>query len=306
MSGNTESTSNSIKFAPMPMSALLANLMSLSNAADSPDSSFSSADDSDNSFGETVKKKPSPVKKINKDFFTPTVKPKPKTIKAFVSEKKITYNEHDKENVSENWAPINSYPTKDNNIPTNIQSAHKNICSTINPNSEAKQRSIFMSQNNARTQSSTIKKTPEICKVPNSGQKLKSATPKIKSGIRKYTPGSAKHSHKKTPQKALIQNRDRVRCELFTQKPPKAELQCPPPRAEPTPIPTPVPETPVNRKAMPASYVATPSYPQGVHNNSSKILFKTTSIKDKKYMFIKKLGTGGSSEVYKVSLNYFN
>ena len=321
MSGNTESTSNSIKFAPMPMSALLANLMPFKNAADSPDASFSSADDSDNSFsGETVSKKPSPSKKISKDFFTPNVKPKPKDIKAFASEKKFVYNEHDKENNShqDSWIPHQTYPAKENH--SSVQSSHKNVSSNaytnseaksnaypsseaksnVYPNSEAKKRSVLMQQNNSnsRSQNSCIKRTPEVPKIPNSGQKLKSATPKIKSGIRRFTPGS-KQSQKKTPQKALIQNRDRVRVELFSQNPSKDE--CPPPRAEPAPVVVPVPETPLNRKAMPASYVATPSYPQGVVNNSSKILFKTTSIKDKKYMFIKKLGTGGSSEVYKVS-----
>ncbi|KAJ8734341.1 hypothetical protein PYW07_014892 [Mythimna separata] len=311
MSGNTESTSNSIKFAPMPMSALLANLMPFQNPEQSPDASFSS--DNDDSFSETVAKKPSPAKKINKDYYTPTVKSKPKDIKAFASEKKFVYNEHDKENNShDSWAPHQTYPAKENhnNI---IQSAHKSINTMACPkseakpnadsNSEAKKRSVLMQQNNrnARSQNppSHVKSTPEMAKVPSSSQKLKSATPKIKSGIRKFTPGS-KQSHKKTPQKALTQNRDKVRVELFSEKPSKDEPQCPPPRAEPAPAHVPVPETPLNRKVMPPSYVATPSYPQGVINHSNKVLFKTTCIKDKKYMFIKKLGTGGSSEVYKV------
>jgi hypothetical protein len=123
--------------------------------------------------------------------------------------------------------------------------------------------------------SSTIKRTPDVNNIPNSSQKTKTATPKIKSGIRKFTPGSARKSQKKTPQKAMIQNRDKVRCELFTQNQSKDEV-IPPPRHEPTP--TPVPETPLNRKPMPASYAATPSYPQ-----------------------VPMEGTGGSSEVYKVS-----
>uniref|UniRef100_A0A2A4K664 Protein kinase domain-containing protein n=1 Tax=Heliothis virescens TaxID=7102 RepID=A0A2A4K664_HELVI len=293
MSGNTESTSNSIKFTPMPMSALLANLMPLKHAAETPDSSFSSAGDSDNSFDETVAKKPSPEKKLSKDFFTPNVKQKPKDIKAFASEKKFTHNEHDKENSSDKWVPHQTFPSKENH---HIQSSRNNISSNVYPTSEAKQRVLMPHNNNSRTQNSCIKKTPEAAKVPSSGQKLKSATPKIKSGIRRFTPGSKK----KTPQKALIQNRDRVRVELFTQNPPVDEPQCPPPRPEPAPAPAPVPETPLNKKAMPPSYMATPSYPQGVVSNSSKVLFKTTRIKDKKYMFIKKLGTGGSSEVYKV------
>lgn len=297
MSGNTEPTANSMKFAPMPMSALLANLKPLNN---SPDSSFTSADESDNSFGETVLTKTSPKTKINKEFFTPTVKAPPKDIKAFVSEKKTLRYDHDKENASDNWSSNQTYPAKDRNM---LQSAHKNFNSNVYPSSEQKKRNVLMPQNiiNTKPQNSSIKKTPEAAKVPNSSQKLKSATPKIKSGIRKFTPGSNKQSHKKTPQKALIQNRDKVRCELFTQNPAKDEQQAPQARPEPV-VQAPVPETPMNRKHMPQSYAATPSYPQGVlNNNSSKILFKTTSIKDKKYMFIKKLGTGGSSEVYKVS-----
>lgn len=319
MSGNTESTSNSIKFAPMPMSALLANLMPFKETAESPDDSFSSADNSDNSFGETVAKKPSPVKKNNKDFFTPTAKPKPKDIKEFASEKKFVYNEHDKENnLHDSWVPYQTYADKENhNI---IQSTHKNkssnVCtnleaklsdsysnsevkSNVYPSSEAKKHCVLMAptNSNSRSQSSCNKATPEVGKAPSSSQKLKSATPKMKPGIRRFTPGS-KQSQKKTSQVPVAQNRDRARVKLFTQNP--TTTDCPPPQTEKAPALVPVPETPLNRKAMPASYMATPSYPQGVVNNSSKILFKTTSIKDKKYMFIKKLGTGGSSEVYKV------
>ncbi|CAH2068187.1 unnamed protein product, partial [Iphiclides podalirius] len=150
---------------------------------------------------------------------------------------------------------------------------------------------------------SASKRTPDVSKPPN--QKTKTATPKIKSGIRKYTPGSSRKSQKKAP---ILQNRDKVRCELFSQNPEKSDVPTKPEQMlapapmppAPAPVQVPVPETPLNRKQMPASYAATPSYPQGVIGNSSKILFKTTSIKDKKYMFIKKLGTGGSSEVYKV------
>ncbi|CAB3259282.1 unnamed protein product [Arctia plantaginis] len=299
MSGNRESTSNSIKFAPMPMSALMANLMPLQNSADSRDTSFSSADESDNSFGETVPKRPSPKTKINKEFFTPTVKSLPKDIKAFASEKKFAQNDQDKENSSDNWLVNQTYPAKDKII----QSVNKNIDSNVYPTSEHKKRNLLMPQNNInmKSQNSSTKKTPEAVKLPGSAQKLKSATPKIKSGIRRFTPSSVKQSHKKTPQKAILQNRDRVRCELFTQSQQKDKPPAPPaPRPEPM-VQVPVPETPLNKKPMPASYAATPSYPQGpISNNNSKVLFKTTSIKDKKYMFIKKLGVGGSSEVYKV------
>lgn len=303
MSGNRESTSNSIKFAPMPMSALLANLMPLQNSANSRDTSFSSADESDNSIGETVAKRPSPETKKTKEFFTPRVKPLPKDIKAFASEKKIAYNDQDKENSSENWLVNQTYPAKEKII----QSVHKNENSNVNPSSQHKKRNVLMPQNNIniKSQNACIKKTPEAVKVPNNAQKVKSATPKIKSGIRRFTPSSVKQSHKKTPQKATLQNRDRVRCELFTQNQQKEELPAPaiPPAPRPEPIvQVPAPETPMNKKPMPASYAATPSYPQGPLSNNSKVLFKTTNIKDKKYMFIKKLGVGGSSEVYKVSV----
>ncbi|XP_063394116.1 dual specificity protein kinase TTK-like [Cydia fagiglandana] len=47
------------------------------------------------------------------------------------------------------------------------------------------------------------------------------------------------------------------------------------------------------------SVAATPSQPAGP-KSSAKIQFKTINIKGKKYMVIKKLGAGGSSEVFKV------
>ncbi|XP_059056567.1 dual specificity protein kinase TTK [Achroia grisella] len=298
MGSNTESTSNSIKFAPMPMSALLANLMPLQKT-DSPDASFASDDESDSSCGETVAKKPT-QKNLCKEFRTPNIKSsKFEDIKAFASEKKVPVD-HNKENVHEDWISNRTYPNKDNH---SVKSAQKSATNDVYPSVDNMKRSVLMPHNNnlkvppVMKINSAHKKTPDIIKAPNSVQKTKTATPKIKSGIRKFTPGSGRLSHKKTPQQGLVHNRDKVRCELFTQNPPKEE-PCPPPRQEMVPVP--VPETPINRKQMPASYVATPSYPQGVMGNNSKVLFKTTSIKDKKYMFIKKLGTGGSSEVYKV------
>ncbi|XP_049885506.1 dual specificity protein kinase TTK [Pectinophora gossypiella] len=295
MSGNTESTSNSIKFAPMPMSALLANLMPLQTQQDSPDNSDGSEDESDNSTGKTVAKKPSSPVLIKKEFSTPSLKiSHPKDIKAFASEKKITNHDNNKENSDDIWSSNQTYPSKENII---SQSAHKNVVSNPYPSSEVKKRSVLMAHdNNARLlqsiTNSTHKKTPEAAKPPSSSIKMKTVTPKIKSGIRKFTPGSGRQSSKKTPMNSVIQNRDKVRCELFTKS-----KNDEPARSEAL---VPVPETPMNRKPLPASYAATPSYPQGVVGGNSKILFKTTSIKDKKYMFIKKLGTGGSSEVYKV------
>lgn len=310
MNGNTEPSSNSIKFAPMPMSALLANLEPLQSREDSPDCSFSSGDESDGSFGQTVAKKQSPVSKAdpkchkitNKDFITPNVKSsQPMDVKAFVSEKKPVRYDQDKENTAESWKSHQTYPNKNGYI----QNTPKNVITTQPPSTEVKKRSVLVPHNYVRTQSSAFKKTPEVANVPshipNLVQKTKTPTPKIKTGIRRFTPGSARKSKKKTPQKTLEHNRDRVRCELFTQNQQKDEPPCRPLRPEPMPAPTPVPETPMNRKPMPMSYAATPSYPQGVGGNYSKKLFKTTIIKDKKYMFIKMLGKGGSSEVYKVN-----
>lgn len=292
MSGNTESTSNSIKFAPMPMSALLANLMPLQKESDTPDSSFLSADESDDdSIGETVSKKPSTNNKINRDFYTPVIKPKSKEVKAVVLEKKACVSTDNKENISSSFRSNLTHPTKDSLISQTPKLFPQ-------PTSEVKKRNVLLPFNNSTVKStnSDIKQTPEMIKVQNSAQKNKSSTPGIKSGIRKFTPNSAKKSHKKTPQNSMIPSRDRVRCELFTQnKKDEKSNQI----AQPQPI-IPEPETPLNKKLIPASYAATPSYPQGAVGNNSKILFKTTNIKDKKYMFIKKLGIGGSSEVYKV------
>lgn len=292
MSGNTEPTSNSVKFAPMPMSALLANLMPLTQSQ-SPDDSYTSADDSDDSTGLTVAPKSSPLKPAKKEISTPSCNPtRPKESKACSSEKKVSLNEHNKENSD----PSNqTYPNKQSII---SNSAQRITITNPYPSSEIKKRCALTTHyNNPRVTPSSIsyavKKTPEM-KPPSSTNKMKTGTPKIKSGIRKFTPGSAKNSNKKMPAQNIMQNRDKVRCELFTKKDDPDNkpdnVQCVPP----------APETPVNRKPMPTSYAATPSYPQVPMAGNHKVLFKTTNIKDKKYMFIKKLGVGGSSEVYKV------
>ncbi|XP_026323929.1 serine/threonine-protein kinase MPS1-like isoform X2 [Hyposmocoma kahamanoa] len=294
MSGNTEPTSNSVKLAPMPMSALLANLMPLTQSQ-SPDDSYTSADDSDDSTGLTVAQK-SPRKPVKKEFSTPSYKAtQPKEIKECSSEKKVALSERNKENSDKIWTSNQTYPNKQSII---SNSAQKIIVPNPYPSSEVKKRGVLMTHNNnpriiQSNISSAVKKTPEM-KPPSSTNKIKTSTPKFKSGIRKFTPGSAKNSNKKTQAQNLIQNRDKVRCELFTKK---DDLENKPENSQ---CLAPVPVTPVNRKPLPTSYAATPSYPQGPMSGSHKVLFKTTSIKDKKYMFIKKLGVGGSSEVYKV------
>ncbi|XP_045761663.1 dual specificity protein kinase TTK [Maniola jurtina] len=292
MNGNRDSTSNSIKFAPMPMSALLANLRPLQAVEpDTPDSSFTT-DDSDDSFREIATLK-TPVLKKNKSS-TPQYKTT-KTIKTFASERKIISNDQNKENSSHTKIPQQVLFTKDRDV-LSVQKQMKPA-----PNSEIQKRMLIPQQNNSQLpikQSNSVQKnTPEAAKVPNSSQKLKTGTPIIKSGIRKFTPGSGRQSQKKKPLLTVIPNRDKVIRELFRQNQQTDPI-------EPTPVSNslPVPETPSN-KPVPKSYAATPSYPQGIPSsipNNSKVLFKTTSIKDKKYMYIKKLGTGGSSEVYKV------
>ncbi|CAH2267669.1 jg15689 [Pararge aegeria aegeria] len=310
-----EATSNSIKFAPMPMSALLANLMPLQAQPDTPDSSFTT-DDSDDSFREIATSK-TPVLKKNKSS-TPQYKTT-KTIKTFTSERKTTMNYHNKENCSVNKNSQQILFTKDRDVLSNslkhtpAYSKDRDIISNVqkqmtpaNPNSELKKRNVLMPQQNnsqlpvKQSNNSVQKRTPETVKAPNSNAKLKTGTPKIKSGIRKFTPGSGRHSQKKTPLPTVQQNREKVRCELFRQNQQKEDKPILDPILASNPVP--VPETPSNRP-VPSSYPATPSYPQGIPvniPNNSKVLFKTTSIKDKKYMYIKKLGTGGSSEVYKV------
>lgn len=286
MSGNTESTSNSIKFEPMPISALLANMMSQQNSG-SPDISFSTGEDSDSSFAEIVNNKQSSNMKSKENVSTPVVKSASSEMKTLQSEKKVISNDHNKENIKD-W--ISNHKLPDIGIhfqkPKETQQLHSE-----------KKRSILMPQNNNNS-TNFVKKTPEIPK-PNISQKVKSSTPKIKLGIRRFTPGSGSKSKKKTPQCNGQQNRDRIRCDLFNSGNDNKVSQ--EPVSQPQHVfQAPVPETPMNRRPMPVSYVATPSYPQGIIGNSSKVLFKTINIKDKKYMFVKKLGTGGSSEVYKV------
>lgn len=298
MNGNSESTSNSIKFAPMPMSELLANLMPLQKASDTPesDSSFTT-DESDESLNEIAMSK-TPSKNNTNKYSTPQYKVT-KNRQNFASEKKLTSNEHNKENCNE-FKLQNQIHYKENILP----SAQKLVKVPLATNTDMKKRSVLIQQDtNVKVPqvkiNSAHKNTPEI-KVPSSSQKTKTGTPVIKSGIRKFTPGSSRHSQKKTPQPTVVQNRDKVRCELFRHN--QRQLPAEPPKPAPVMPPVPVPETPVNRKPMPASYAATPSYPQGIVGEKSKVLFKTTTIKDKKYMFIKKLGIGGSSEVFKVCL----
>ncbi|XP_032521465.2 dual specificity protein kinase Ttk-like [Danaus plexippus] len=297
MNNNTESTSNSIKFAPMPMSALLANLMPLQNQSVTPDSSFTT-DDSDDSISESVA--PKKCQFTIKSSTPQVTANKENNFRAFASERKITKNDDSKECNSQNKVKNQTFSGKDFNL---LHEDRKFTNKNVYNESEVKKPIVLKPQDtNVKIQNnksnSAHKKTPVKTKVSNTCQKT--ATPKIKAGIRKFTPGSARQSQKKTPQQTVIQNRDKVRCELFRHNQ-KKEDPLPPPKPAPAPVVmVPVPETPLNRKPMPASYAATPSYPQGVIGNNSKILFKTTCIKDKKYMFIKKLGTGGSSEVYKV------
>ncbi|XP_047525990.1 dual specificity protein kinase Ttk [Pieris napi] len=303
MNENRESTSNSKKFAPVPMSVLLANLMS--HQTDALDSSFttdgSSNEEDDSLICETLPKNKSLHTQIGNQNSTPQCNIS-KSIKSFSSERK--WSNANKENV------IISHQGRRIKESQSARKPPKCYLSPIDDVSAEKKKSnevlLPLNTNSKIPQSdphSTHKKTPEMFKSQNSMRKAKVATPVIKSGIRKFTPGSAKHSQKKATLPQVLQNRDKVRCELFRQKqvdPPPPD----PPVPMPAPVTTSVPETPINKKPMSASYVATPSYPQGVIGNNganiSKVLFKTIRIKDKKYMFVKKLGTGGSSEVYKV------
>ncbi|XP_041973844.1 dual specificity protein kinase Ttk-like [Aricia agestis] len=350
MNNTTETTSNSFKFAPMPLSALLANLKPLQQEEDTPDSSFNN-DESDDSVEEINTKCFATTKVISTS--TPQ---NAKSMSKAVSEKKI-HSEHNKENVDSNGTSNQTYPN--NQFQNPFQGPHVQKTPSTYLNSERKRYGLVSHDKYSNVSSykgSALKRTPDMQKL-RSTQKTKTATPKIKSGIRKFTPGSStRKSQKKTPLQTIIQNRDKVRCELFrhpqnadpvdpppvpvamaskasitpllaptstpgpapaptlTPAPPPPLTPAPPPPLTPAPAPVaatpaipvsvpasqPVPATPLNKKPIPTSYAATPSYPQGAVGNNSKILFKTTSIKDRKYMFIKKLGTGGSSEVYKV------
>jgi hypothetical protein len=144
MGENTDSTANSNKFAPMPMSALLASLMPLQRTADSPDASFSSEDDSENSFGQTVARKPSPSKR-NNGFRTPNTRVTPvnKDIKGYASERKISSKDLDKENVKDSITN-QTYPNKDGNI---LESSQKKM-PNVQPPSVIKNRGILMPHNN--------------------------------------------------------------------------------------------------------------------------------------------------------------
>ncbi|XP_068628663.1 dual specificity protein kinase TTK isoform X2 [Battus philenor] len=286
MSENKESTSNSIKFTPMPMAALLAKLMPLHSQDESSDSNSVSGDSDDSTCENNAVVKKTPVQTKSHELSTPMFK------------------------------SLDTYAKKQLSVNKN---AHLN--QFYSP--EVKKRPVLMqldsniqSQENA---GSAFKKTPELLK----SVRNKVTTPTIKSGIRKFTPGSSRkiQNQKQTQPQKIAQTRDKVRCELFAHNQsqeisPKQPVQmpapapvCAPQPLAPVPVTTPrpnpvaaqvpVPETPLNRKQI-LIPCATPSYPQGIAGQGPKILFKSTNIKDKKYMFLKKLGAGGSSEVFKV------
>lgn len=211
MSGNTEP---SIKFAPMPMSALLAQLMPIEKPEiQSPDSSYSSVDESE-SFSETLAKDPipsqvKPTSKLSTQTSTPKVSQP--SFKEFISEKKVIQNDKNKENISNqsmsnNW----TYQSKENQIRSQ-QNSIKHPVINQHQHSEVQRRPL-VPQNipNVRVMDPP-KRTPEVIKYPSSQQKGKAATPKIKSGIRRFTPGSGRRSNKKTPLKPLQSNKESVR-----------------------------------------------------------------------------------------------
>ncbi|VVD02590.1 unnamed protein product [Leptidea sinapis] len=296
MSGNTESTANSIKFVPMPMSALLANLELIENQAESPDTSFT-ADNKESPFSDTVAKKCNDEVKTIRTR-TPQLKIS-KDIKTFSSERKGV-KDFNKENTGDNlesYRPSNKMCKSSQKLSI-FRSYTDENCKDINVLAPNNTNNIIPENKSNSTVRKPSPMVAPVAKAPNSIQKTNATTPKIKSGIRKFTPGSAKHSNKKTPKLLVLQNREKVRCELFRQNQEREEDSAP---SAPAPACVPVQDTPLNSKVLPPSYAATPSYPQGKAGpNNSKVLFKTTSIKNKKYMFIKKLGAGGSSEVYKV------
>lgn len=298
MSDHTKPKSNNANYEPMPMSVLLAKLLPL-QTPDSASSSYSSIDDSDDSASEATSKNPTP-KTVRENQIPHTEQPKktslfttPKpgyltSVKKFSSEKKYSRKDCNKENYCSHSSNL-TFPSKDEK-----DSVSKNLLGSERSKSEVKK---LVPHHNSNTLESH-KRTPVISKAPQSSQKSKPLTPIIKSGIRRFTPGSGHRSQKKTPTKLpLNANKESAKC-LFPENSSHGEYQKyhPPPSRE---VVRPVPETPLN-KATPVPYAATPSYPQGVVGNDSKMMLKTTAIKGKRYIYIKKLGIGGSSEVYKV------
>ncbi|GBP08241.1 hypothetical protein EVAR_78735_1 [Eumeta japonica] len=308
MNTNAESSSSS-KFTPLPIAALMPSLIPLMRAAESPDSSYISVEDEENSFVDT-KRKTSILKEHVKD-------PHNKQSESSKQKNELwseTFKTENKENTnSDNLFNTVTYPNKNSIKQVNVKECIDIPC----PKSEIKKRSVHLPLNQIhsstkrefinkyvipeRNEHGTIQKqTPDVVKnFSSNNQKIKTPTPKIKSGIRKFTPGSGHRNQCRTPLKLTTnQNKESMRC-LFPDSKHKVELigQSVLQKQEPV---QPIIATPLNRKPLPSGYAATPSYPQGAVGNHSKISFKTTNIKGKNYMYIKKLGTGGSSEVYKV------
>lgn len=221
MSGNTEPTSNSMKFTPVPISQLLANLKPIQGFG-SADSSYTSLDDSEDSFlAETVVKTPSSkspkdtnlhLNDVKNHVLNSTSKSGLQSCnnKIFAYDNKYNHKIHEKENSSSKNLSNRTYPNKDH-----VNSIQRSLVKE-GPKSEVKKRTVLTPHqlSNIKTESAR-KQTPDINKGSYSSQKQKPRTPVIKSGLRKYTPGSGRRSHKKTPPKLpLIKNGESVKCKF--------------------------------------------------------------------------------------------
>lgn len=212
MSDHTKPNTASMKFTPMPMSTLLA-MLPLQSKESSDDSNYTSEEDEQDSFSAKTVAENTVIKEkdvllpnqINdhKEILPSTPKPK-ENPKIFASEKKfIIKKEHNKENFDQS---LRTYPNRNNDN-------QKCLLRT----SEVKKPSALRMHPNF--QSKKVEppfKSPDV-KVLLSSQKSKPSTPKIKSGIRRFTPGSTHRSQKKTPLKLIPSsiNKESVRCKIY-------------------------------------------------------------------------------------------
>ncbi|XP_063372550.1 dual specificity protein kinase Ttk-like [Cydia amplana] len=270
MSCRANYASKSIKFQPMPMAALIANLKTLPAMLDRRDSSDFS-DDSSCSFDVCSKKTRSKTVCTNS-------------------------KSSDKVPLSENRSAV-----KD--------PAEKKIESTPS-------QAVRASNKENVSRSSKAYRFPGVDVLPT----IEAST------SQPVTVESLQNAQKHAP---VVEKKEIARC-LF----PEPAKDPPPPMAPPTPREVPIfraiihpptedtadshsqstqlptqtqPTLPTQQthlslpthEAQTPSVTATPSQPAGPKNHA-KIQFKTINIKGKKYMILKKLGTGGSSEVFKV------
>ncbi|XP_063547000.1 dual specificity protein kinase TTK [Cydia strobilella] len=259
MSCRANSTSKSIKFQPLPMAALIANLKTLSATLDRRDS-LDSSDDSSSSFDGYSKKTQS--KTVPKDSKS--------SVKVPLSENRSVVKAPDEKKIES--TPSQAETAGNNENVSRSGKAYRFPGVEVLPTIEASTSQPGTVENLQNAQTHVEKKESARCLFP---EPARDPPPPMAPP----TPRKVSAFHPKI-------------------YPPTEDL--PDSHSSSTHLPTQI-QPILPGQSVPATLFvpATPSQPAGP-KNFSKIQFKTINIKGKKYMVIRKLGMGASSEVFKV------